>query len=112
VSGWLVGNTGRVVGDGSSTLFWKDPWKEGVPFFVRFRRLYELAENKMVSVSEMFNLECGGWRLFAWEEEGVELLTTDSMQVGVEDRWIWKLHSSTCYAVSNAYHSLTDGCWT
>jgi len=47
-----------VVGDGSSLLFWNDPWKEGVTFFVRFRRLYELPENKMVSVSEMFNL---GW---------------------------------------------------
>ena len=50
--------------------------------------------------------------LFAGEEqvleECVELLTTVSKQVGVEDRWVWKLHSSHCYTVSSAYHSLTD----
>jgi len=28
VGSWFVNNTVRKVGDGSSTLFWRDPWLE------------------------------------------------------------------------------------
>jgi len=47
-----------VLGDGSSILFWKDHWVESVPFTTRINRLYELAENKLVSIADMYNL---GW---------------------------------------------------
>jgi hypothetical protein len=46
------------VGDGNSTIFWIDPWLEGQPLMVRFRRLYELADNKLVSMEDMFTI---GW---------------------------------------------------
>ncbi|GAU24552.1 hypothetical protein TSUD_148930 [Trifolium subterraneum] len=65
------------VGDGSGTLFWTDPWLEGIPLSERFGRLVDLDVNKSSSIVEMFALqwEVGGeaweWRreLWAWEEE-------------------------------------------
>jgi len=74
---------------------------------VRFRRLYDLVDNKLVSVEDMFTMG-GGWlvrrgsgvcrRLFAWEEElvreCVERLTSTVLQVGSADHLVWHLHSS------------------
>lgn len=41
--------------------------------------------------------------------ECVELITTLVLQVGVEDQWVWKLHSSNHYTVSSvAYHMLIE----
>ena len=42
--GWLFDNISRKVGDETSTLFWSDPWLDGVPLKVRFGRLFELAD--------------------------------------------------------------------
>jgi len=68
---------------------------------VRFRRLFDLAENKNISVAEMFSLgvEQGGegwrWRrrLWVWEEESLEelraLLLDVSLLHNVSDRWVW-----------------------
>jgi hypothetical protein len=57
---WLEDNIIWKVGDGRSTLFWLDPWWEGCPLARSFGRLFELAENKLVTVSEMFVI---GWGL-------------------------------------------------
>jgi len=64
-------------GNGGHTLFWIDRWVCDVPLQVRFSRLFELLENKLLTVAQMFQLgwEEGGdawkWRrgLWAWEEE-------------------------------------------
>jgi hypothetical protein len=48
---WLLDNVVREVGDGTSTLFWKDPWLGGFSYDIRFRRLYELVENKLISIA-------------------------------------------------------------
>jgi hypothetical protein len=94
---WLVENIVRRVGDGSQTLFWKDPWLDDCPFDRSFRRLFDLAENKLISVSEMCSLGWGvegnGWRwrrgLRAWEEEllreCVARLSNVSLQVNEKD---------------------------
>ncbi|MCI29841.1 putative non-LTR retroelement reverse transcriptase related protein, partial [Trifolium medium] len=72
-----VGGKGKpVVGDGVSSLFWKDPWLDGVSLDARYARLFDLAVNKFATVAEMFSLGRGAngeawkWRrrLFAWEE--------------------------------------------
>jgi len=55
----LVDNIGYVVEEGSSTQFWRNPWMEQGLLDVRLRRLYELTENKLVSVAEMFSLSWG-----------------------------------------------------
>jgi len=72
---------------------------------VRYARLFDLAVNICATVAEMFSLywEVNGeawkwnWRLFAWEEglvrECAVQLSLVVLQVGVSDRWIWKLHS-------------------
>jgi len=53
----------RKVGDGATTLFWYDPWVGDGPLCRRFSWLFNLPENKLLSVASMFSL---GF------EEGVE----------------------------------------
>jgi hypothetical protein len=118
-SGWLSDNIIRRVGDGRDTLFWVDPWLDDCPLARTFGRLYYLADNKLVTVSEMFELgwRVGGevwkWRrrLLAWEEglvsECTERVSSCILQVGTLDRWVWKLHTSQCYTVKSAYSFLT-----
>jgi hypothetical protein len=57
--GWLRDNISRKVRDMASTLFWIDPWLDGWPLKVSFRKLFELAENKLVLVKDMFNMRWG-----------------------------------------------------
>lgn len=40
---WLLDNINREVGDGRSTLFWRDAWLNGQTSVVRFSRLFYLA---------------------------------------------------------------------
>jgi len=51
---WLLDNMVSEVDDGTSTLFWKDPWLEGSSLDVGFRRLFELADNNLETIAEMF----------------------------------------------------------
>lgn len=46
------------MGDGNNTLFWWDPWIDGVMLKNTFSRLFDLSINKMVTVAEMYAL---GW---------------------------------------------------
>jgi len=97
---WLSDNIIRKVGDGRDTLFWVDPWLDGCPLARSFGGLYLLADNKLATVSEMFEL---GWRFagesWKWRrrllvlEEGlvlecVERVTTCILQVGTADKWV------------------------
>jgi len=45
------------VDDESSTLFWRDPWLDEISFNVRYSRLYDLAENKMMTI----DMNALGW---------------------------------------------------
>ena len=77
VSTWFHDNLCLKVGNGSSTLFWFDRWLGEAPLQVRFRRLFNLSENKLLTVAQMHDLgwDVGGeaWklrrRLRALEEE-------------------------------------------
>ena len=55
---WFSERVSRKVGDGAATQFWRDRWLGGVPLCQRFGRLFELAEDKSLSVASMFSL---GW---------------------------------------------------
>jgi len=76
---WFDDNIRREVGDGAQTLFWWDPWIDGMVLKNSFSRLFDLAINKMTTVTEMYSLGWGedgeAWkwrrRLLAWEEEKV-----------------------------------------
>jgi len=96
-----------------------DPWLGDIPLATSYARLFELSENKLAMVSEMFALDWGvggeAWkwrrRLFVWEEvlvgECVERLSVLVSQVGMADMWVWKLHPSNKYTVQSAYSYLT-----
>jgi len=110
----------RKVGDGTDTLFWSHRWLGDAPFSERFRRLFDLAENKTISVANMFSLglEQGGngwsWRrrLWAWEENLLEefraLLLDVSLLPNVSDKWAWLPDPVGGYAVRGAYDLLTE----
>jgi len=55
---WFDDNVGREVGDGAQTLFWWDPWIDGLVLKKSFCRLFDLATDKMATVAEMYSL---GW---------------------------------------------------
>jgi hypothetical protein len=118
--GWLRDNISQRVGNGDFTLFWVDPWLDSMAPKDSYRRLYELANNKLAIVKNRFSMGWGmngeAWkwcrRLFSWEEEllieCVGRLKSVVLQVGSPDQLIWHLHSSHCYSVSIAYNNLTD----
>jgi len=58
----------KKVGDENSTLFWIDPWLDGLPLKGSFRRLYELADNKLATVEDMFSM---GWGWMVRRGSGV-----------------------------------------
>jgi len=41
---WLVDNIVRQVRDGSTTLFWVDPWLGDIPLAMSYARLFELSK--------------------------------------------------------------------
>lgn len=61
---WFEDNLRRVVGDGCSIFFfWSDNWVGGAPLRVQFPRLFDLAENKWVTVRDMERSGWGGFGL-------------------------------------------------
>jgi len=51
-------------------LFWTDHWLGGIPLSVRFHRLFELTDNPLMSVDDMFAV---GWG------KGVRLGSSDDV---------------------------------
>jgi hypothetical protein len=56
--GWFAERVSKRVGDGTSTYFWYDRWLGDAPLRMRFSRLFDLSNNKLCTVADMFNL---GW---------------------------------------------------
>jgi hypothetical protein len=90
----------RKVGDNLNTFFWTDPWLGGFSLRDKFRRLFDLAENKSSTVAEMSSLgwEVGGagwvWRRQLSEEDMVRecqaLLHDFFLQAQHPDKWQWR----------------------
>jgi len=70
---WFPNNLQLHVGNGANTLFWVDKWVGDAPLSVRFRRLYDLCEDKLCTVAEMFakGWEAGGEAWKAAESVGL-----------------------------------------
>jgi len=78
--------------------------------------LYELSDNKLVTVTKMNSLGwgvgCEAWiwgrRLFAWEEDQVkecsEMLHSILLQDCMTNKWVWQLHLSKGYSMGSAFH--------
>ena len=62
VGTWFPDNLRLKVGNRAHTLFWFDRWVGDVPLQVRFRLFFELLENKLLTVAQMFQ--------FGWDEGG------------------------------------------
>ncbi|GAU15866.1 hypothetical protein TSUD_40870 [Trifolium subterraneum] len=117
---WFAESIARRAGDGRDTFFWTDPWLEGVPLSVRFRRLYDLSLHRTSTVDAICELgwEEGGaawqWRrqLWAWEEELLaecrNLLLNVVLQPNFSDKWIWRHDIDNGYSVRDAYALLTS----
>ena len=84
----------------------------------RYNRLFDLAENKLMPVANMFvfgwgeGAEAWKWRscLFAWEEEQVvelsSLVSNIVLKENTIDRWVWLPNLAKTYSVSSAYDYL------
>jgi len=117
--GWFDSHVVRRVGDGAETLFWYDRWLGEGPLCERYRRLFELTENKTMSVADLFSVESERWgdlwrwrrRLWQWEEEMLAecrtLLLDVSLFPNVSDRWVWLPDPSGGYTVRGSYDLLT-----
>jgi hypothetical protein len=91
---------------------------------VQFPRLFDLAENKEVSVREMegrgWAVDGGAWewrrRLLAWEEESLSecatLLSNIVLQESILDRWRWVHDPINGYSVRGTYKYLTTSVTT
>ena len=55
----MLDNTNREMDDETSTLFWKDSRLDGSSLFVSFRRLFELTDNELIIVADMYLLRWG-----------------------------------------------------
>ena len=98
--GWFAERVSKKVGDDTSTYFWYDRWLGDVPFCTKFRRLFDLASNKLSTVADMVVPsgevvgDAWGWRrgLRVWEEEMLEecrqLLNGVVLQFDLSDRWL------------------------
>lgn len=51
--------------NGAKTLFWADPWLKGRPLCTEYSTLYELCEEKIISLSEFYRRH-GGLRFRRW----------------------------------------------
>jgi len=110
----------RRVGDGAEAFCWSHRWIGGTPPSVRFHRLFDLVENKTITVANLFSLDLvqGGeewsWRrrLWAWEEDMLEecraLLFDVSLVPNVSDKWVWLPDTTEGYSVRGAYDLLTN----
>ncbi|XP_045797575.1 uncharacterized protein LOC123891718 [Trifolium pratense] len=94
---WFREHVSRRVGDGSDTLFWIDPWLDGISLRERFGRLFELTMTKSRSVAKMFALGWGqmGGRGSGGGDQAI-------------DMWQWSLDSDTGYTVGGVYQLLTS----
>ncbi|AES89497.1 hypothetical protein MTR_4g076130 [Medicago truncatula] len=117
---WFLDSLRLRLGNGVDTLLWLDRWVSDVPFCEKFRRLYDLSDNKLANVAQMFQWgwDVGGeawkWRrrLWVWEEELLKecrlFLLTVTLQVDYADTWRWTPDIANGYTTSGAYRLLTN----
>ncbi|GAU32997.1 hypothetical protein TSUD_358640 [Trifolium subterraneum] len=96
---WFGEHVSKRVGDGSNTYFWTDPWVDGITLCVQFGRLFDLAENKLRTVAEMFSL---GWGWMGRRGSGRGSSTMDDA-----DKLIWYSHVPLKVSIF-AWHLLRD----
>lgn len=113
--GWLSANICRKVRNGENTLFWSDKWLGNFRLSESFSHLYQIAKHKGMLISAKINNngseETWIWswrrRIFVWEEvlleELISILQGISLEMSVEDSWIWTGDDSFSFSVVYVY---------
>ncbi|KMT06280.1 hypothetical protein BVRB_7g162050 [Beta vulgaris subsp. vulgaris] len=101
----------KVVGDGTTTEIWKDPWVPGLPNSSVFP-YYHKDENTPTFVYELrMNRERLTTYFNEWEREAI--LKIPLPRYPCEDQWSWKLTKHGEFTVRSAYyaelHARKDG---
>jgi len=65
-SSWFDGHVLRRIGDGTEMSFLYDRWIREVPLYEHFRRLFDLTENKSLSVENLFSVDSEQGVLWRW----------------------------------------------
>ncbi|XP_057803730.1 uncharacterized protein LOC131019067 [Salvia miltiorrhiza] len=115
LGGWFFENLSRHVGNGRDTKLWVDRWVGGKPLRFVFPRLFQLCENKNVSIEESGRWENGSWswelkwrrELFEWEKWLVNdliVIISDGFSCsGNSDEWRWKATKNGKFTTKSAY---------
>jgi len=116
--GWFIERVSKRVGDDNGTFFWYNRWLGDVSLRTRFSRLFELSNNKLCTVADMFRLGweagerrgvgegCGLERRSWWRSVGF-FINDIVLQSDISDRWQWNPDIQGGYTVSGAYQILT-----
>ncbi|GJV64336.1 RNA-directed DNA polymerase, eukaryota, reverse transcriptase zinc-binding domain protein [Tanacetum coccineum] len=96
-------------GDGTSTSFWKDIWRDEVAFKDLYPRLYMLENMKEVTVAHKLAQEDLEWSFRRKVRSGCEMQQLNSLKAKIEgvilnnssDRWTWSLEGSGEFSVSS-----------
>nr|GEX38304.1 RNA-directed DNA polymerase, eukaryota, reverse transcriptase zinc-binding domain protein [Tanacetum cinerariifolium] len=112
----LLAHVKKKVGNGSTTLFWKDPWFADSPFINSFPKLFALECNKNatvadklhdISMSHSFRRSPRG----GVEEEQYRSLVDKVNSVVLSnssDIWVWPIDSSGDFSVKSARSLIDD----
>ena len=103
------------MGNGKDTFFWTGRWRGDEVLCIRFRRLFDLSNNKWTSVADIKRLGWGegrsAWRwrrsLSAWEEKLLVECQVLLREVPLHDvssyRWIWSSDPVVGYTMGCIY---------
>lgn len=116
--GWMHENLERQMGDGNSTLFWKDSWIGEAALKDEFPRLFNVCLDKDITLGLKGSwvgsewLWRWSWRmdLFEYEHDSlhklVSLLEGCKLKDGIKDSWRWKGSSSGVFKTKEVYNLL------
>ncbi|GJX91133.1 RNA-directed DNA polymerase, eukaryota, reverse transcriptase zinc-binding domain protein [Tanacetum coccineum] len=105
----IHGDHGKIVGNGSDTLFWEETWHGDVAFKFLFPRAYALESCKNIDVASKLSQNSLAFTFRREPRGGVEQDQFDSLKamvegtslVNIRDRWIWSLQSSGDFTVAS-----------
>lgn len=112
---WFSGNVQRVVGDGKLVSFWDECWVGDVKLKQKFKRLFELSEQRDSVVGGVGEWEGERWNwkfrwrrdLFEREKQLLEVFMQEISAVQIlkdkQDGWSWAGDLATGYTVKSAY---------
>ena len=112
---WFEESISKVVGCGIRINFWEDKWLGGEILKDKFKRVYEISNQKNWKVAEMGGWEGDEWlwnlvwrrNFFEWElplvNDFLQELGKSIIKQGIKDSWRWKHDPENGFTVKEAY---------